>query len=127
VQFTGSDHTVTSISLKFWTRAANVTLRLQVFRSDSATVPPAQNEVDTKLVFEEHVPMTNLARVQRDGTRSTWDGTLSPAAWDGGCQDALYRVKTTLVLEDGSTSGDGYTPWFRCTGPNVVPHRPFPN
>jgi hypothetical protein len=128
-QFSGSGHSVTSIGMTIRASIADATLQVQVFRSDTLQQPPpSPDNAGSRLVFQEQVPMTNLASAEPDGTLSTWSGTLSPSAWDGGCQNALYRIQTTVYPAGSSTEwGDGYTAWFQCSGPTLDPTHPFPN
>jgi hypothetical protein len=126
-QFTGSGHSVTSIAMQIYSQIANATLQVQVFRSDGPQ-PPSSDNAGSQLVFQEQVPMTNLASAEPDGTLSTWSGRLTPSDWNGGCQASFYRIHTIVYPAGSSTEwGDGYTAWFQCSGPKLDPNHPFPN
>ena len=56
---------------------------------------------------------TVLETTMQDATHATWSGTLTPSDWDGGCQNALYRIEYAF----GPDGDSGVTDWFRCSGP----------
>lgn len=78
-----------------------------------------------KVVFQEQVPMTNIASPAQgpSGTvaLSTWSGTLSPSACDGGCQHGPYEVYATTVTSgasfDNPPNGSQFvgSEWFTCS------------
>jgi hypothetical protein len=128
-EFRGSDHSITSIAVRIRATTSNATLRLQVFRSEtSQPPPPSSDNAGSQIVFQEQIPMTDLESPLPDGTLSTWDGTLRPSDWNGGCHDALYRIETTVYpVGNSSPWGGGYTAWFQCSGPGLDPTNPIPH
>jgi hypothetical protein len=118
LNFTYSGQAVTSIAVTVKATIADATVQLQVLRSDAARLPEA-NDASSKLVFQEQIPLTNIASPPPDAARSTWSGTLSPSDWDGGCQPGLYTVKTVVVPAGSSSDNPVHTisqaAWFRCS------------
>ena len=132
--FTASDHTFTSIALTIRAKIADATMQLRVVRSDATQVPQAYRAA-SRVVFQEQVPMADLQSPATDGTLSTWSGEILPGNWDGGCDNALYRIETAEYpagksidnpFESAETERDS-TGWFQCSGPAVNPADPFPN
>jgi hypothetical protein len=115
---------ITSIGVAVNAPTRDATMLLQVITGSpyGHIVSPATR----KVVFQEQVPMTNIASPASGpaGTvaLSTWSGTLSPSDWDGGCQHALYEVYTTTVTSgssfDNPPNGSQIagSQWFRCNG-----------
>lgn len=115
---------VASIGVTVNAPARDATTLLQVITGSpyGHIVSPATR----KVVFQEQVPMTNIASPASgpNGTvaLSTWSGTLSPSDWTGGCGPAMYEVYATTV--PSGTSFDSPSPgsassgsqWFSCSG-----------
>lgn len=115
---------VTSVGVTVNAPARDAATLLQVITGSpyGHIVSPATR----KVVFQEQVPMTNIASPASgpNGTvaLSTWSGTLSPSDWTGGCRHATYEVYATTVLS--GTSFDNPSPgsvisgsqWFTCSG-----------
>jgi hypothetical protein len=137
-RFEARDHTFTSIALTIRdNQFADATLLLRVVRSDASQVPEANN-APSHVVFQQQFSMTPLGSPAPDGTRSTWSGTLSPSDWDGGCQEALYRIEYAVYAAGSSvenpfdltqhhTEDYGALALFQCSGPAANPADPFPN
>jgi hypothetical protein len=99
----------------------DATLQLQVLRTQDRVCPACSN-AEHQVVYQEQVPMTNIASPANGPAGvvalSTWSGTLSPSDWDGGCQNDFYTVAfksapSGSALLDGSQSGNAA--YFRCS------------
>ncbi len=121
VDFSAANGEFTSIDLTLRSVTASPTLEVKVVRSDASQVPEANN-APSQVVFDEQVSPTVTPSTMQDVTQSTWSGTLTPSDWNGGCQNALYRIEYAF---DGSYTGE--TAWFQCSGPAADPADPFPN
>jgi hypothetical protein len=97
-------------SLGVTVRAATLggTAHLQVVRGEvdsSVAVPPDD------VVFEQQVPMTNIASPLSGppGTvmLSIWSGTLSPRDWRGGCQRGPYEIAVNVSPASNPTGAPG--------------------
>jgi hypothetical protein len=100
------------VSVDMTIRAATLggTAQLQVVRGEvdsSVAVPP------DVVVFQEEVPMTNIASPLSGppGTvmLSTWSGTLSTSDWSGGCQRGPYEIAVNVVNVSPESNPDGRT------------------
>jgi hypothetical protein len=121
LDFTRSGQQITSINLTANAPIRDATLQLQVLRTNDRSCP-ACSDAERQVVFQEQVPMTNIAS-PAEGPQgvvalSTWSGTLSPSNWDGGCQNAFYTVAfesgpSGSPLADGSQSGN--SAYFLCS------------
>jgi hypothetical protein len=123
LDFTRGSEGITSIRLTVNAPTRDATTLLQVITGSpyGHIVSPATR----KVVFQEQVPMTNIADPAQgpNGTvaLSTWSGTLAPGDWDGGCQHGPYEVYATTVTSgasfdnppDGSQIGGSQ--WFTCS------------
>jgi hypothetical protein len=91
LNFTRGATGITAIDVTVKAATLGGTAQLQVVRGEP-DAPASQRQV----VYQEQVPLTNLQSPASGppGTvvLSTWSGTLSPSAWDGGCQNATYVV-----------------------------------
>ncbi len=121
LDFTRNDGQVTSVNVTANAPIRDATLWLQVLRATDRHCP-ACSGTEHYDVFQEQVPMTNIAS-PADGPSgvvalSTWSGTLSPTDWDGGCQNTYYTVAfasgpSGSQLPDASQSGN--SAYFLCS------------
>ena len=95
LDFTRSGKQVTSIKVTANAPIRDATLWLRVLRTTDRRCP-ACSGAEHQVVFEQQVPMTNIASPATGPSGvvalSTWSGTLSPTDWEGGCQNAFYTV-----------------------------------
>ncbi len=121
LDFTRGGQQITSINVTVNAPIRDATLQLQVLRTQDRVCPACSN-AEHHVVFQEQVPMTNIASPAEGPpgvvALSTWSGTLSPSNWDGGCQNAFYTVAFQSVpsgspLPDDSHSGNAA--WFTCS------------
>lgn len=125
LNFTRNGETVTSIAVTVNSSVPNATLQLQVLRTEDLKCP-ACSDAEHQVVFQEQVPMTNIASPSNGPSGvvalSTWSGNLSPSDWQGGCQNARYSVATEIVPAGSSFSSpapgsnSGESEWFGCGG-----------
>jgi hypothetical protein len=108
LRLTRSGQRVTSLAVTVNAPTHETTMQLQVLRGS-----PDGPDSNRTVVFEEQVPMTNIASPANgpSGTvaLSTWSGTLTPTDWDGGCQNALYTVRGVAGIQTAEAA------WFRCS------------
>lgn len=95
LNFTRSDQGITSIDATINASTLGGTALVQVVRVVGADISQT-SLAGGKVVFQEQVPMTDLASPKSGspGTQplSTWSGALSTSDWDGGCQEAKYVI-----------------------------------
>lgn len=126
LNITRNGQAITSIAVTVNSSVADATLQLQVLRTQDSACP-ACSSAQHQVVFQEQVPMNNIASPANGppGTvaLSTWSGTISPSDWDGGCQNAFYSVAPTIVpkgssFDNSSSPGSesGESEWFNCSG-----------
>jgi hypothetical protein len=108
---------LTAISVTANAALLDATASIQVIHGHvdtPADVTPSQ------VVFQEQVPLTNIASPASGppGTvaLSTWSGSLSPNDWTGGCQSGSYQVSVsvspvhpTQVEQDESALSESFT------------------
>lgn len=119
-EFTASGDAYTAIDVSLLSISSANTLELRVVRSDASDVADADNAAST-VVFDDHVAMNADDSNPEDGPYSTWSGTLTPSEWNGGCQQALYRIEYHF----GDSELYGSSGWFQCSGPLVDAANPF--
>lgn len=99
LNFTRGDQGITSIGVTVNAATRGGTALVQVVRVVGADISET-SLAGGKVVFNEQVPMTNLASPKSGppGTQplSSWSGTLSPSDWEGGCQMAKYVITTKV-------------------------------
>jgi hypothetical protein len=120
LDFTRSGQAITSIAVTVNSSVPDGTLQLQVLRGS-----PYGPDSGRQVVYQEQVPMTNVATPSNgpSGTvaLSTWSGTLSPSDWDGGCQNASYAVAFAVVPAGTAfenplpSTHEGWSEWFTCS------------
>jgi hypothetical protein len=125
LDFTRGSQGVTSIDVTINAATLGGTALLQVVRSqfDQAPgAPPGEPATTGQVVFQEQVPMTNIASPTSGppGTQalSTWSGTLSPSGWDGGCQKAPYWLTVKVSPAHPTIEAQGewaQSGWFVCS------------
>jgi hypothetical protein len=121
LDFTRHGGQVTSINVTANAPIRDATLWLRVLRATDRQCP-ACSGTEHQVVFQEQVPMTNIASPS-DGppgvvALSTWSGTLSPTDWDGGCQNAYYTVAFASVpsgSQPPDASQSGNSAYFLCS------------
>jgi hypothetical protein len=106
LNITRSDGAITSISVTAYAATLGGTAQIEVVRGQmEGQVPSTTGQV----VYQERVPMTNVASPASGppGTvaLSQWSGTLSPAEWDGGCQNAPYWLLIAVSPASNPTTG----------------------
>jgi hypothetical protein len=122
LHFRRSGSRVSSIKVSVTTPYRASVLRLLVLRgSPLGDAGPARNH---PAVFQERVRMTNLpghGDLPAGLPLATWTGTLSPAAWKGGCENKRYEVYAEIrpaKLPPKHVSTPQFenlgSPWFRC-------------
>ena len=119
-EFTDGGNEYTSIDASLLSMSSATTLELRVVRSDASDVADADSAANT-VVFDEQVSMNADDANPEDGPYSTWSGTLTPSEWNGGCQQALYRIEYHF----GDSELYGSSGWFQCSGPAVDAANPF--
>lgn len=119
-EFTADGNEYTSIDASLLSMSSATTLELRVVRSDASDVADADSAANT-VVFDEQVSMNADDANPEDGPYSTWSGTLTPSEWNGGCQQALYRIEYHF----GDSELYGSSGWFQCSGPAVDAANPF--
>jgi hypothetical protein len=99
LNFTRGDQGITSIGVTINASTLGGTALIQVVRVVGADISET-SRAGGKVVFQEQVPMTDLASPKSGppGTEplSSWSGSLSPSDWDGGCQKAKYVITTKV-------------------------------
>ncbi|HJU35865.1 MAG TPA: hypothetical protein VJ716_00410 [Gaiellaceae bacterium] len=112
LSFTRGDQGITSIGVTINASTLGGTALVRVVRVVGADITET-SLAGGKVVFQEHVPMTNLASPKSGppGTQplSTWSGTLSPSDWDGGCQSAKYVI--TVKVSPGNPTPEARGEW----------------
>jgi hypothetical protein len=118
-EFTAAGAAYDSIDVSLLSVDNATALELRVVRSDAADVADADSAAST-VVFDDQVSMSDDGNPE-DGSYTTWSGTLTPSEWNGGCQEALYRIEYHFADSDlyGSSG------WFQCSGPKVDAADPF--
>ena len=119
-EFTAGGNAYASIDVSLLSMSSATTLELRVVRSDASDVADADGAANT-VVFDEQVSMNADDANPEDGPYSTWSGTLTPSEWNGGCQQALYRIEYHF----GDSELYGSSGWFQCSGPAVDAANPF--
>jgi len=114
--FTAGDGEYTSIDVSLLSPTSEPTLNLRVVRSEASGLAEADS-APNEAVFGEQVAMTDGSNPE--DTFTTWSGALTPSEWDGGCQQALYRIEYNFGTEDTA----GSSGWFQCSGPLVYSMR----
>ena len=117
---TRSGGEVTSMDVTVNAATLGGTALLQVVRGTWDGNLPS---TDGQVVYEEEVPMTNIASPEighPPGTEalSTWSGTLSPSDWHGGCQSVPYwlAVKVSPAKPTREAGGESaQSGFFNCT------------
>ena len=117
--FTADGNEYTSIDASLLSIDNATTLELRVVRSDASDVADADSAANT-IVFDEQVSMNDDGNPE-DGPYTTWSGTFTPSEWNGGCQQALYRIEYHF----GDSDLYGSSGWFQCSGPAVDATNPF--
>lgn len=125
LNFTRNGLTISSIAVTVNSSIADATLQLQVLRTQDHVCPACSN-AEHQIVFQEQVPMSQIASPASGPTGtvalSTWSGTLSPSDWDGGCLNDSYSVAFAAVPAGSSFDSpavgpdEGESPWFTCSG-----------
>jgi hypothetical protein len=115
--FTANGNEYSSIDVSLLSMSAT-TLELRVVRSDASDVANADTAAST-VVFDKQAATTDSSNPE--DTYTTWSGALTPSEWNGGCQQALYRIEYHFADSDlyGSSG------WFQCSGPKVDATNPF--
>jgi hypothetical protein len=119
LDFTRSGQQITSISVTVNAPIRDATTRLQVLRTQNRVCPACSN-AEHQVVFQEQVPMTNIASPAEGPpgvvALSTWSGTLSPSNWNGGCQNAFYTVAFESAPSGSPIpSQSGNAAYFTCS------------
>ena len=112
--FTASGNEFTSIDLTIRSQTPETTLNVRVVRSDASQVPEADS-APNHVVLGEQVSMSAVLPGSVRGPVAEWSGTLTPSDWDGGCQQALYRIE----YDFGSDDTSGSSGWFQCSGQSL--------
>ena len=118
-EFTAGDNAYSSIDVSLLSIDNATALELRVVRSDASDVADADSAAST-VVFDDQVSMNDDGNPE-DGSYTTWSGTLTPSEWNGGCQQALYRIEYHF----GDSDLYGSSGWFQCSGPLVDATNPF--
>ena len=104
---------ITSIGVTINASTLGGTARLQVVRVKRVDITET-SLAGGNVVFQQQVPMTNLATPGSGpvGTQplSTWSGTLSPSDWDGGCQSAKYVI--TVKVSPANPTPEARGEWL---------------
>jgi hypothetical protein len=111
----GNEYSAIDVSLLSMTATS---LEVRVVRSDAADVADADSAPNS-VVFDEQGVTTDSSNPE--DTYTTWSGTLTPSEWNGGCQQALYRIEYHF----GDSDLYGSSGWFQCSGPKVDAANPF--
>ena len=110
VNTTSGAQGVTSIHVIVESPDSGSSLQIQVLRSNAAGPAEAVQEspADQQVVFQEQVPMTDVASPVSGppGTvaLATWSGVLTPNQWTGGCLNSLYRIVANVADPNGTYS-----------------------
>ncbi|MDX6481188.1 MAG: hypothetical protein QOG85_1698 [Gaiellaceae bacterium] len=118
-EFTADGNAYSSIDASLLSIDNATAVELRVVRSDAADVADADSAAST-VVFDDQASMADDGNPE-DGSYTTWSGTLTPNEWDGGCQQALYRIEYHI----GDSDLYGSSGWFQCSGPKVDAGNPF--
>ena len=120
LDFTRAGEGIKSIAVTINAPTLGGTALLQVVRDPRADISYG-NLAGGQVVFQEQVPMTNIASPQSGppGTQalSSWSGTLSTSAWDGGCARGKYvmTVKVSPASPTPEARGEwAESGWFVC-------------
>jgi hypothetical protein len=120
LNFTRAGETITSIGVTINAATLGGTALLRVVRNARADISYG-NLAGGQVVFQEHVPMTNIASPKsgHSGTQalSTWSGTLSTSAWDGGCERGKYVITVKVSPANPTPEARGEwveSGWFVC-------------
>lgn len=105
--FTRTDGAISSIALTVHGPAAGGTAEVRIVRGDDPW---------KLVVFSEQVRLTPAAPVGPTGfvPDSEWSGTLSPSAWDGGCEDAPYWIEANPTPADETNAAWSVSYRFDC-------------
>jgi hypothetical protein len=120
LNFARAAETTTSIDVTINAPTLGGTALLQVVRDPRADISYG-NLAGGRVVFEEQVPMTDIASPDSGppGTQalSTWSGTLSTSAWDGGCERGKYVITVKVSPANPTPEARGEwveSGWFAC-------------
>lgn len=92
------------------------------FRDASLQLQVLRGEKERQVVFQEDVPMDNIASPTNGPpgvfALSTWSDTLSSSSWEGGCGNDQYAVSAKVSSSSPSSMTNGMTAlseWFSCS------------